>query len=184
MNHSEYTLWMSLALDGMLTPTQERRLQSHLAECARCRALWERFALLDDRLRAEPAVMPAPGFTARVEARLRAQRRRRYGVLGGVLMLLSALSLWSLSAMALLGLAGWWLAHRPHVLIRLIEFLTTSAALLAAMNRVFQMMWASLTAPPMQPVLLGYAVFMLILSLLWWRLAGRERERPSGEVSI
>ncbi len=184
MAHPEYTLWMSLALDNMLAPEQERALQAHLATCPACQAMWQQFTRLDRQLRAAPSMAPAPGFSARVDARLRARRARRYGALGGLLLLAGTTTLWlALVLTAILG-TTWWLAHRPLFLIRLVQIATAFFSTLEALENALRLMWEVLTAPPMQPIVLGYASVMLILGLLWIRIVvWQRRAAPSGITS-
>ncbi len=80
MNCQPFEAW--LLEDKILSPEEKRELDAHLRACRRCAALFETgFAL-----RVARAVPPAPGFAARFEKRLAAQkaaahRRRMWGVL-------------------------------------------------------------------------------------------------------
>ena len=99
--HEEYTLAMSLALDGMLTSDEERDLRAHLAACASCRATWALWQEIDQRLTvsaSQPAAAPTAGFSARVEERLLARQFRRRSALGGLLFLIASLATWMLAA--------------------------------------------------------------------------------------
>jgi len=60
-------------LEGTLTETGRLDLDAHLAGCPACRARWEAVQVAEVRLRRPVFVRPAPGFSARVMARL-AQR--------------------------------------------------------------------------------------------------------------
>jgi hypothetical protein len=74
-----YTEWMSLALDGILGPTETRLLHSHIASCASCADTWQAMQQVSSMLRATPMAEPQPGFVRRFETRLdyRAEQRRR-----------------------------------------------------------------------------------------------------------
>jgi anti-sigma factor RsiW len=63
-------------VDGVLDAAQGPGIEAHLAECAECRAQFEEERALRARLRALPAVEPAPELEARVRRSLRASRRR------------------------------------------------------------------------------------------------------------
>jgi anti-sigma factor RsiW len=71
--------WMSLALDGMLGPTETRLLHGHIASCPSCADTWEAMHHVSSLLRAAPIAEPQSDFVKRFEARLayRAEQRRR-----------------------------------------------------------------------------------------------------------
>ena len=82
MNHRPFEDWI---LDEQpLKPEQKRDLQAHLLECSHCTALSE----VSLELRSVKVAAPAPGFTARFEARLNSQKvRERRNRLVGALVL-------------------------------------------------------------------------------------------------
>lgn len=89
MNHLPFETW--LLNDLPVTLEQQRELDLHLRDCAHCTALAETGRLLKN----VKMTSPAPGFTARFQARLAerkvAERRRR--VWGAFLFGLGGLSL-------------------------------------------------------------------------------------------
>lgn len=179
--HENYTLAMSLALDGMLTSEEEAELHAHLAACASCRATWALWQEIDRRLATnanQPAAAPAAGFGARVEARLLARQFRRRSALGGLLILIASLASWMLAAAVAMGMIGWWLAYRPQLLAKLVSLaaaLLASATTLAEGMRLF---WNSLFAPSMQPMMAGCLALVLILSAAWIGLVRVTGRRP------
>ena len=74
---NEYTEWMSLAQDGMLNRAQMNLLQMHIAACPPCLGIWESMTEISRVFHAAEMVEPAPGFVARVQARLAYRRERR-----------------------------------------------------------------------------------------------------------
>lgn len=84
--HGEYTVLMSMALDGEATPAQMARLQEHLRTCGACAEAWRRWRVLDRQLSSAPAVAPPVGLVEGVMARLAerelARRRARWLRLG------------------------------------------------------------------------------------------------------
>lgn len=93
-----YIEWMSLALDGMLGPTETHLLHGHIASCPSCAGTWEAMYQVSSMLRAAPMAEPQPGFVERFEARLgyHAEQRRRTLVwmllgIGAVVLALLAL---------------------------------------------------------------------------------------------
>ncbi len=178
MAHGDYTFWMSLALDAMLAPDEERRLHEHLQLCPDCRATWELWQRLDQQLRAAPMAVPAPGFAMRVSGRLRARALQRYSAAGGFLLVFGAVSLWSLLLLGVLLVAGWWLAHHPSLLVQGVSLAVRLASTASALLRGMQLAWESLLAPSAQPVLIGSLVIWMGLAVLWVRLVSRQR-RPA-----
>jgi hypothetical protein len=83
MVHQPFEEW--LAGDELLTPQQERDLQTHLRSCPSCFAL----SRANLSLRAAPALKPAPGFATRFQTRLAAERalQRKRAAFGSVLLL-------------------------------------------------------------------------------------------------
>ncbi len=74
--HREVRDHLESLLDGNLLPAGRRELESHLRDCAGCRKQVEEAGLTSRWMRtlvSEP-VMPAPGFYARVRARVDAER--------------------------------------------------------------------------------------------------------------
>jgi anti-sigma factor RsiW len=81
MKCSDYVAWISLKLDGTLSEGEVRDLETHLAECSRCRAELALQKKLIHSLKQEvPARLPA-SFTRQVTQRAKglagAERRRR-----------------------------------------------------------------------------------------------------------
>ncbi|MGD8465592.1 MAG: zf-HC2 domain-containing protein [Anaerolineae bacterium] len=92
-HNEQFSLLMSLALDGMLAADEQRQLHQHLAGCAVCRAEWEAMqqaSLLFDQ---PDMIGPPLGFAVRVERRLERQSQKQKRAFGGLAVLTSSLSL-------------------------------------------------------------------------------------------
>lgn len=105
VDHSEYLMLISLALDGMLESDEKKRLDGHLEQCSGCRGQWLLWQAIDDRLRAAPVPVPAPGFSHSVARRLARQERLRNLRMGAMLTVF-ALVVWSLGLVGVCVLAG------------------------------------------------------------------------------
>jgi len=113
--HAEYTMLMSLVLDGEAAEDEEVRLRQHLRSCEECRGTWQRWRELDRRLVMAPLI-PAPVdfaalVLAQLDTRVAAEQRRRW--------LMAGLALASVSAMLIILLAvavanGWAVQLAPE----------------------------------------------------------------------
>lgn len=114
MLHAEYTMLMSLVLDGEETEAERARLQEHLRSCDACALTWQRWRVLDRRLALAP-MLPVPldlaaSITVRLDARQTEEARRRWFMFGLAL----AWSLVVAVAVMMLGVAnGWHIALAP-----------------------------------------------------------------------
>ena len=104
-DHSEYLMLISLELDGMLDAGEKERLDGHLERCSACRAEWQLWQALDNRLREAPTPMPTPGFAQSVAQRLALQERRRNLQIGVILTVFTVV-VWSLGLVGVCALAG------------------------------------------------------------------------------
>ncbi len=71
MTHgANYTVLMSLVLDGEASPEQREQLQAHLRSCRSCAATWQRWQELDGRFAQAPAVALPRDFAAQMAVAL------------------------------------------------------------------------------------------------------------------
>ena len=106
--HTEYTMLMSLVLDGEATAGEAVRLREHVAGCDACARTWQRWQELDRRLTAAP-VLPAPidfsvAVAVRLDERVAEQARRRWVMLG---LALSSIVAMLIAVLALALTSGW-----------------------------------------------------------------------------
>lgn len=114
IQHAEYTMLMSLVLDGEARADEEVRLREHLRSCEDCRQTWQRWRELDRRLMAAP-VIPAPVdfaalVLAQVDTRVAQEHRRSWLIAGLALASVSAV-LFALLSLALVN--GWFVGLAP-----------------------------------------------------------------------
>ena len=108
MVHTEYTMLMSLILDGEGDDVDRARLQEHLRSCDRCASTWQRWQELDRHFALAP-MLPAPvDLATRVAGRLDIRRaeqvRHRWFILGFAL----AWSVVVIFTVAALGVTNGW----------------------------------------------------------------------------
>lgn len=106
--HTDFTLLMSLVLDGEATETEARALHEHLADCDACARTWQHWQELDRRLAVAPMASVPVNFAAAVAARLdqrvEEHRRRRWFMAGLALSSLVAVFF----AVSAFGLVNGW----------------------------------------------------------------------------
>jgi anti-sigma factor RsiW len=128
MSRQPFETWL-LAGEG-LTDEQAERLHDHLQACPACQALLAAWAEAEGELRSSPWATPAPGFTARWQARLAAEQRRAQTRQVWVTLGLTVASALALVAMLAAGVVG-----SPGAL--LAAWLRTMAAWLADLRLVW-----------------------------------------------
>jgi anti-sigma factor RsiW len=114
LQHAEYTMLMSLVLDGEACADEEVRLREHLRSCEECRQTWQRWRELDRRLMAAP-VVPAPVdfaalVLARLDTRVIQEQRRRWMIAG---LALASVSAALIAVLALAFVNGWFVQLTP-----------------------------------------------------------------------
>lgn len=70
----EYLEWISASLDGALSPAESKQLETHLAQCPECRALYEDLLSLHTSLTELPSVEPPQDLTERIMAAVAADK--------------------------------------------------------------------------------------------------------------
>ena len=103
-NCDQYTEWMSLAQDGMLSSTHTRLLHGHMAGCPPCQTQWEAMTFVSQLMHAAPMVAPTPGFAQRVRAKLAYRQERRRRTIIWLFLSLGALVLLALALPTLVGM--------------------------------------------------------------------------------
>ena len=71
----QYIADMNLSIDGLLEPEQERALQAHLAQCAKCRSLYQSYQDIQAAI-LESEVEPPKGLTHSVMERIHGEKTR------------------------------------------------------------------------------------------------------------
>lgn len=172
----QYSEWMSLAQDGMLSSTQTHLLHTHVANCKPCRATWETMTTLSQMLRAAPLLGPVPGFVERFEARLayRQEQHRRVMIwfllgIGAVTLALLALP----SILSALSLTGYLVL--PYEVFTYLQGLVNW--FLIALETLADAAWVLIRhvcRTPALPACLALVVAAGLLLVVWTRfLFGR-----------
>lgn len=132
MNHQPFEHW--LLDDQPLSLEEKRELTLHLRDCDHCKALAASgLALHNTRL-----VAPAPGFTARFQERLEAQRiaQRRRNFWGVILFTLAGLGMLTLLVAPRLARVADTPTEWLSLLIGLVIFIMSSAQALVEVGSV------------------------------------------------
>jgi len=168
MNHRPFEDW--LLNEQHLTPAEKRDLDTHLRTCKQCAALAETGL----ELRAVRKVSPAPGFTARFQRRLAAQRiaERRRRLWGLIVLLVGggALLLWLAAPFLLLLISSpaQWITIAIGFFLFLVSSVQTLGDVALVLLRV---------VPGFIPPYIWMVVFSALsgLGLLWtvsiWRFS-------------
>jgi len=182
---------MQEALDGLLAPDEQARMQAHLRGCPACRAQWQALQRVHNLLSSAPVLSPPVGFAARVEARI-VRRQAQRGTLPGLVGLMAGalvLIVWGfLSLLSLLepfGL-GWQLYHQPEAVTAFVQLLSRALDVIWAVLRGGWVLLNGLLTAPIAPLVLAYAVAVLGLALLWARIVGKgiEGAESTGFLSL
>jgi len=181
--HADYTMLMSVVLDGEATPDEMQRLREHLRACAACAGVWERWQAVDRRLDAAPLVSPALTFTENVMARIEAQslKRRRARWLGSGLFMTWLAG--SLLGLAVIGALVYWGSQYPG---------QASGAFFAALKGVDSATWILLGllrfmggvgAPALAAGVGLLATLTCLLGMLWLWVVGHGHTLTTEPVS-
>lgn len=182
--HQEYTMLMSLVLDGEATSAEMRRLQEHLRSCADCAATYGRWQALHGRLAAAPSVEPpsslAIGVMARIEEGELARRRARWvgsglcvgwaGVATVGLLLAGGLVLWGAAHPQDVGAIASWFSQ-----------------LLSGLSWLVRGVSAIVEGVGLPAVAAGVGMLACLtcaLAVLWLRLVARDGAATSAALTI
>ncbi len=167
--------WISLWLDGRLVQAEIDQVEGHVATCPGCRTALDALRHVDRLLSATPAVLPAPGFTLRFQARLAARHRRRRTWAGILVLGMATLGILLVTGvlLALYGLEWWkfltasgWLGQGIGLLLSL------GKAGLALLN-LARLVISGLVRCLEQPAVIAYALVTATLTLAWTRIVRR-----------
>jgi predicted anti-sigma-YlaC factor YlaD len=175
MECDTYREQMSLWFDRQLTQEEMRQVEAHTTTCPSCRAALEAVRRVDRLLASTPMVSPAPGFTARFQARLVARRRRHRTWVGLIILVLATLTL-TLGGMALLalpGLALWESFSASGVLTQSIGLLLDLGEAVVSLLQVAWLILSALARGLRHPVFVAYAVATATLAVVWTEIVAR-----------
>lgn len=174
MQCSKWDEFMSLRLDGLLSPDQQQQLQAHLADCQNCREQWAALSALSVRLKAEPPAVPAFGFTARVTARLEQREARRRRLYSGIGVCVGSLALWTVAALAVLLLFSLWQPALRAIVVDVgLALLKSAFVLLSVFGQALWVLIHALLSSPVVLLLVGHIMLAVALAVFWTRVVFR-----------
>ena len=149
--------------DELLTPKENKALQAHIRNCAKCAALAEANLALHN----VAMVTPAPGFASRFQVRLEAKRkaqRRRY-FFGGLILLFSGLGVLVWLALPVLPAA---LASPTTILVAWTSYIASALSFIKVFNEAGTVLLRVVASfIPSSAWLLSLSLFGL-LGLVWF----------------
>ncbi len=163
----EFTLFMSLALDGLLGEADEQRFQAYLAAYPAFARQWQSWQRLDQQLNAAPHAEPTLGFAQRFTARLdqRTQRQRRWRTtlysVGGIVLWVGLLAGSLAMGAYVLNLQASAMGNTVHYIAWLANFVTRWWATLEGA------FYVSLAAPQARYVGLVYVMAAAVMLTAW-----------------
>lgn len=184
MTHAaNYTVLMSLVLDGEASVDERERLQSHVRSCQSCAVTWQRWQELDRRFTLAPAVVPPRDFAAQIaasldqrQAEIAEQRLLRSAALLTIAVVMAA------TAAIYAIVQGWHLA--------LISGDGPVAALLTSAWSAAGSLWragaelvAVVGAPTFAAALGGLLTLTCLLAMVWYWVVARYAPAAFGEMS-
>lgn len=173
--------WMSLRLDGRLPAGETRALEAHLDDCAACAMEWARWQEIAGLFVGAPLAQPPADLTARVLARVSAQRRWQPLASSVVAMaagfaLLGLLTLWPLVGICDVAVTTARMPGTLGVASSVLAGLLQIAGMLAGAGRVLLRV---VVTPQSVVVAVGYAAVLLAALAGWLRLVfGRRAPAP------
>ncbi|MBN1402350.1 MAG: zf-HC2 domain-containing protein [Anaerolineae bacterium] len=164
--------WMSLQLDGLLSPKEALALEQHVETCDDCWLEWQQLRAVSV-LFEQVALEPAPAeFTAQVMARVRRRSRWLSFVRGVALMLLGLAILLAVAWAPLAALSGIF-SESPAVLRALVSLVTSVANLVGTFFSAIRLVLWSLFGGYGGLVLAGCVVLVMLLAVPWVKLVAR-----------
>lgn len=174
MRHpADYTILMSLVLDGEATADENAQLRAHVRSCAACAATWQRWQALDRRFALAPAVVAPQDFAVRLAASL----ERRQAEIAERRLLRSAVFLMVAVMIAATGiiyaiLQGW------HVALiagdgPVMALWTSAWSAAGSLWRAASDLVAAVGAPTLAAAVGGLLTLTGLLALAWYWIVAR-----------
>jgi anti-sigma factor RsiW len=167
----QMSMWMSLALDGMLDRDDSLRMERHLATCVSCQTEWTAMRKVSVLFESEPMVGPPLGFAIRVERSLEAKAQKRRRTFGGLAVLTGSLPLVGITVAALttlvLAVLAWnWFGAMSSVQ-QSAAALGQVASGVALLGKGTSFFLGDLLSRYGPPLVLGLAVGLAFLVGMW-----------------
>jgi anti-sigma factor RsiW len=171
ITHDDYSELMSLALDGMLSAEEQRRLDQHMLDCAACQVSWGRWQRIAQLLTVEPFAGPPQGFALRLDQSLQRDEQRQERIVAGLVLAGGTLTVLALIALGTLLTTALWMAVSPPARMQLVEtlgFAGQFAALVAQNLTTLRNTVAVMMPDPVVMVVICLA--LITASALWIKL--------------
>lgn len=183
-SYVDFTLLMSLALDGLLDEEEQKQFEADLTHYPALAEQWQLWQQLDAKLTNAPAAAPPPDFMQKFEMRMEGQRRRRnlwFGVTIGLLTVLmwSSIVVGGVAVGAyILDNQGVWLSQLLHNMAYLFNVVSAWVDALAdTTNTVLSM-------PQAWGVMLGYLTLLIVVLTFWTRFLRRTTQPISAGADL
>lgn len=170
--HQPYRDWILSEPDEPLAPAHRAELETHLAACDSCRALRYRVSRMESLLGSAEMRGPAPGFSARFEARRAASQSRARLIGGGLVLLLGGGLLAGIAALSLF--LAFSQAPGAALFVALVTAVTSSVPVINTVGEALLLgAQALLSWTAGQPALAAAALLGLAVVAVWANLVQR-----------
>jgi len=172
----EFTLLMSLALDGLLDAEQERQFQADLARYPLLAEQWQLWQELDGMLASAPAMEPPADFVQTFDGRLaRRERRRRFWL--GMTIGTLAVCMWTVILTGVVSVGAYVLTNQSDWLSQLVHNVAYLFSVAATWVETISTTTAAVANMPQTwGIALGYAALTAIILTLWTRFLRRSTQ--------
>lgn len=185
----DFDLMMSMALDDLLDEDESAQFYADIEYYPLLAEQWATWQELDEKLMAEPSVMPPSNFVQNFERRLSKEQRRSRFWLGAsiaavTLVLWASIILGTLSAGAYIAVnQNGWVNDQIHSVAHLLHSFTAWIQSTASAANV--LLGAVAASPPMWGIALAYMALMGGILVYWTRLLRRSMSDVSmSEVTV
>ncbi len=178
----QFSMLMSMELDGLLDDESKGQLRQHLATCPACRTEWMAMQQVSAWLEGAEMTGPPLGFAVRVERRLEEKATKRRRTLRGLALLTGSLSLAGVTlvatAVVVLVLVIWLWPGSQAILQEGGYSLSQLASRVAVTGRGMILFLKELFLHYGVPLLLVSGTGLTVLSVVWaWLFTRRPGRR-------
>jgi len=175
--HAEITALMSLALDGMLTASEQDALEAHLRSCPECDAQWGGWKEVDALFSSEPVVAPSAGFSGRVMAEVQAVADRRRRLRRGAWLVGGSLYVWAVAAVSMVLAALLWVLSDPSVVIIFARVLGKMLGAAGLLVKAALLALSGAMQPEVVALVMSYACVVAATLVMWVRMVRHHNDR-------
>ncbi|NJN80891.1 MAG: hypothetical protein HC802_00410 [Caldilineaceae bacterium] len=178
-----FTMWMSLALDGLLSDDERRQFEACLVQHPELADEWADWQELDQVFTAAPPVEPQSGFVRQFEVRLaRKERRRRLWM--GSLIGVAVVLLWGSFAIGAVSLSAFVMFAQPDWLSQLVHNIAyVSVTVTNWFASAGSALDSVLATPQARNFAIGYAALVATVLILWTQFLHRSTRLVDAPVT-